>query len=383
MGPSSMFFLLVGGLLVLSKVEASSSREGVDNSSSDSRRMFGCAAWCQWVPTASYQYVADCENCGQPYAGHPQTPQPVAAAQDFCIKASTCDECCNLPDSYCVQQECWMCQADKTSANCANCWAQKCMPQCTECYHSAAPAAAPPVVDTPEPTPSSVPGCPSGFKDCGECMCVPEDKCQFCPGVSRAEPVATEPSQPNEGSSPIGTHEPVAAAKDFCIKDSTCDACCNKPDSYCVEQKCWMCQTDKSSANCANCWAEKCMPQCTKCYHSAASTAAPPVVDTPAPTPSSVPGCPSGYKDCGACRCVPENTCQWCPGAHASHGSSHSSPRRRYGSIRPTQVPFCPTNYKDCGVCLCVPESTCQWCPGVFDFEAEVNGTEPVQEFLP
>eukprot|EP00931_Biecheleriopsis_adriatica_P104189 TRINITY_DN788_c0_g1_i7.p1 TRINITY_DN788_c0_g1~~TRINITY_DN788_c0_g1_i7.p1 ORF type:complete len:234 (+),score=50.43 TRINITY_DN788_c0_g1_i7:102-704(+) len=134
MGPSSMFFLLVGGLLVLSKVEASSSREGVDNSSSDSRRMFGCAAWCQWVPTASYQYVADCENCGQPYAGHPQTPQPVAAAQDFCIKASTCDECCNLPDSYCVQQECWMCQADKTSANCANCWAQKCMPECTKCY---------------------------------------------------------------------------------------------------------------------------------------------------------------------------------------------------------------------------------------------------------
>jgi len=169
--------------------------------------MIGCAAWCQWVPTASYQYVADCENCGHPYAGHPQTPQPVAAAKDFCIKASTCDECCNLPDSYCVQQECWMCQADKTSANCANCWAQKCMPQCTECYHSAAPTA---VVESPGQVAGTHAGTHAGYRCADWCRWVPVPAQQYpadCTGCSSLNAVSEVSSLDSaapdiEGSAP-------------------------------------------------------------------------------------------------------------------------------------------------------------------------------------
>ena len=29
--------------------------------------------------------------------------------------------------------------------------------------------------------------------------------------------------------------------------------------------------------------------------------------------PSTIPGCPAGFVDCGTCLCVPASTCQWCP----------------------------------------------------------------------
>merc|ERR1719183_957548 len=35
-------------------------------------------------------------------------------------------------------------------------------------------------------------------------------------------------------------------------------------------------------------------------------------------SPSTVPGCPDSYVDCGTCLCVPKSTCQWCPGGGSS-----------------------------------------------------------------
>eukprot|EP00931_Biecheleriopsis_adriatica_P033362 TRINITY_DN1936_c0_g1_i1.p1 TRINITY_DN1936_c0_g1~~TRINITY_DN1936_c0_g1_i1.p1 ORF type:complete len:177 (+),score=36.88 TRINITY_DN1936_c0_g1_i1:79-609(+) len=81
-----------------------------------------CASWCQYQGSATWATQTACCGCsGSPPeftpGGSSTAHEPVAAAKDYCITASSCDTCCNEQSSYCVQQECWMCQTDKTSAN--------------------------------------------------------------------------------------------------------------------------------------------------------------------------------------------------------------------------------------------------------------------------
>ena len=70
--------------------------------------------------------------------------------------------------------------------------------------------------------------------------------------------------------------------------------------------------------------------------------------------------------DCGTCLCVPLTSCQWCPGAYSPSRPSRPSPAPAPAPInsRPSTVPGCPASYADCGTCLCVPQTTCRWCPG-------------------
>ena len=48
----------------------------------------------------------------------------------------------------------------------------------------------------------------------------------------------------------------------------SCASCCSSPISYCVEQKCWLCQKDRTSAHCSSCWTTACMPKCEACYNT-------------------------------------------------------------------------------------------------------------------
>jgi len=97
-------------------------------------------SWCDDIPEVGRQHVADCAGTSSGSSGSSSSVSEGSStsATSFCIpgvqQVKSCDACCNTPDSYCVAQKCWMCQKDKTSANCANCWAQKCMPECTKCY---------------------------------------------------------------------------------------------------------------------------------------------------------------------------------------------------------------------------------------------------------
>ena len=163
--------------------------------------------------------------------------------------------------------------------------------------------------------PSSILGCPAGYKDCGSCRCVPEATCQWCNDA---------PALPTNAST---------------IRPSTVFGC---PASF---------------KDCGTCL---CVPEgsCQYCPGVAAPVVSPGNSNV---RPSAVLGCPFGYKDCGTCRCVPESTCQWCPGAYtpALPSTNESS------SIRPSSIFGCPASFKDCGTCLCVPESSCEYCPGV------------------
>lgn len=107
--------------------------------------------------------------------------------------------------------------------------------------------------------------------DCGSCLCVPVTSCQWCPGALR--PLPSNPSPPSGGDG----------------------------------------------------------------------------------QPSRVPGCPAHYVDCGTCLCVPPSTCQWCPGGNSPGRPRPPRPNRPVtpveGGFRPSTVPGCPASYVDCGSC--------------------------------
>lgn len=107
--------------------------------------------------------------------------------------------------------------------------------------------------------------------DCGSCLCVPVTSCQWCPGALR--PLPSNPSPPSGGYG----------------------------------------------------------------------------------QPSRVPGCPAHYVDCGTCLCVPPSTCQWCPGGNSPGRPRPPRPNPPVtpveGGFRPSTVPGCPASYVDCGSC--------------------------------
>eukprot|EP00930_Biecheleria_cincta_P088078 TRINITY_DN77311_c0_g1_i1.p1 TRINITY_DN77311_c0_g1~~TRINITY_DN77311_c0_g1_i1.p1 ORF type:complete len:355 (+),score=56.93 TRINITY_DN77311_c0_g1_i1:73-1137(+) len=172
-----------------------------------------CDAWCQFQPATVWYTQTSCCSCTEavpppaPIASAPAVPVSSGeAAVDFCRYPddSNCNTCCSTSSSYCVQQQCWMCQTDRTSPRCANCYEKSCMPQCQECYKSVVPAAtvtpAPAVEYEPKPgakvkgrceaycqwQPSAVWATQTGCCACegGSCDCQCASWCQWQPSYA-------------------------------------------------------------------------------------------------------------------------------------------------------------------------------------------------------
>lgn len=281
---------------------------------------------CLCVPQSSCQYCPGAWSGGSGGSGGSSTPRPTP---EIVARPSTVPYC---PASY---------------VDCGTCL---CVPYatcqwCPGAYSSTPVHPGPALPAPPRPSlghinsrPSVVIGCPASYVDCGTCLCVPLTSCQWCPG-------AYSPSRPSRPS-------PAPAPAPINSRPSTVPGC---PASY---------------VDCGTCL---CVPQ-TTCRWCPGATAPAPALPAPSPTPvpapspiqsrpSTVPGCPASYKDCGTCLCVPETTCQWCPGSTMPIPAPTPVPTGPIQS-RPSRIPGCPRGYVDCGTCLCVMQATCQYCPG-------------------
>ena len=190
--------------------------------------------------------------------------------------------------------------------------------------------------------PSRVVGCPAGFVDCGRCLCTPPGNCLSCGAWPPGPPTLPPPELENETENDTNETGSNGTEPHIVWTPSTVPYC---PSGF---------------VDCGSCFCVS-METCPYCP-GAWSPAPPPAV----PSPSRVPGCPANYYDCGTCQCVPHSTCQWCPGVTPLPGPSPPpGPPTNPVVPVPSRVPGCPANYYDCGTCQCVPHSTCQWCPGV------------------
>jgi len=238
-----------------------------------------CDAWCQWQPATAWYTQTSCCGCKEaaPPVAAVTSPPAVAvpissgeAAVDFCKypDSSDCNTCCSTSSSYCVQQQCWMCQTDQTSARCANCYAKSCMPQCQKCYKPVLPAAtitpAPAVGYVPKPgakvegrcetycqwQPSAVWATQTGCCACGggSCNCQCASWCQWQPSNTWSTEVACcscgvggAPEIPATTVSPPATtivaDAPVDPVADVnaSLGSSAGAACANHPN--CAKQK--------------------------------------------------------------------------------------------------------------------------------------------------
>lgn len=222
-----------------------------------------------------------------------------------------------------------LCVPESSCGNCPGAWQEGPPGQVV----STSPRPTPEIVARP----SVVPFCPAGFVDCGTCLCVARATCQWCPFAANppARPALPAPTTGIVNSRPSTIIGCPAAYRDcgtcFCVPESSCQWC---PGAIT-------------------------RPSLPAPSPTPSPTPSPPTTSPISSRPSTVIGCPASYKDCGNCKCVPENTCQYC-------GSSPSPPPSQPSNIRPSAVIGCPFVYKDCGTCLCVPEPTCQYCPGAY-----------------
>ena len=254
------------------------------------------------------------------------------------------------------------------------------------------------------PVPSRITGCPSGYMDCGSCLCVPATTCDSClAAVPNLPNPAPAPATPPSNGEPVPSTIPgcpagyVDCGGCFCTPRSTCDACnvtrpptlwpglpngsngtneTNATVPHLNFTPSRVPQCPRGGVDCGTCL---CVSVATCAYCPGAWTPSPPVSSPGGVVPvhSRVPGCPANYYDCGTCQCVPHSTCQWCP---AGAGGSVPVPGRPLPGPAPappatpvhSRVPGCPADYYDCGTCQCVPHSTCQWCP------AGAGGSVPV-----
>ena len=250
------------------------------------------------------------------------------------------------------------------------------------------------------PVPSRITGCPTGYMDCGSCLCVPSTTCDSClvavPNLPNPAP-APAPAPSNGEPVPSTIRGCPAGYVDcggcFCTPRSTCDACnvtgpptlwpglpgtngtngsngSNETNATVPHLNFTPSRVPQCPRGYVDCGTCLCVSVGTCAYCPGAWVPAPPVSSPGGVVPvhSRVPGCPANYYDCGTCQCVPHSTCQWCP---AGGGGSVPFPGRPVPGPAPappatpvhSRVPGCPANYYDCGTCQCVPHSTCQWCP--------------------
>jgi len=281
---------------------------------------------CLCVPESSCQFCPGAWSAG---GGSSGVTTPAPTSPQIVARPSTVPYC---PASY---------------VDCGTCL---CVPHatcqwCPGAYSSSPVHPTRPSLPRPRPPmgdiqsrPSRVVGCPRSYVDCGSCLCVPVTSCQWCPGALR--PLPSNPSPPSGGD---GQPSRVPGCPAHYVDCGTC--LCVPPST------CQWCPGGNSPGR----------PR-------------PPRPNRPVTPveggfrPSTVPGCPASYVDCGSCLCVPDTTCQWCPGATSPHRppSRPSRPSRPPAPInsRPSTIIGCPGGFVDCGSCRCVPENTCQYCPG-------------------
>mmetsp|Transcript_3185 Transcript_3185/g.10624 ORF Transcript_3185/g.10624 Transcript_3185/m.10624 type:complete len:163 (-) Transcript_3185:46-534(-) len=78
--------------------------------------------------------------------------------------------------------------------------------------------------------------------------------------------------------------------------------------------------------------------------------------------PSTIPGCPPTYVDCGVCRCVPPASCVHCSAPAGAGAGPEEAGTLGSAPIEPAPG-YCAPGTVKCGLCQCVPAESCQWCP--------------------
>ena len=83
---------------------------------------------------------------------------------------------------------------------------------------------------------------------------------------------------------------------------------------------------------------------------------------TPKYPQSQLPGCPLSFVSCGYCPCVPDGICQFCGRMSLLEdaGTVQDTPAAPAPLVQtPSTLPGCPQGFVNCGKCMCVPGGVC------------------------